>query len=371
MMDYMFPDYNKGLINVISSIEKYYGIKPKHKSLKTLDDILNKNNSKNIVLLLFDGLGYNILCNNKDICPFLYKHLKDSISSNFPSTTMSARTTVESGLTPKEHGWLGWNMYFKKFDNVICLSKNIIKDTKTKPANYHVAKTLLKYIPVSDLINSKDNFIGKTFRVYSNHKYESLRKLKKQIKKITKKKEKVYVYAYYNEPDHVMHHYGVGSKEMIKYLKHIEKWFKKICKSLKNTTIIGIADHGHINTQYINLMDYTNIINMLDKNISIDDRATSFMVKKEYRKTFPIELRKILKDDFIIMTKKEVIENGLYGGGYENKYFKDGLGDYFALGISNKAIKYDNKKNFHKSAHSGLTLDEMLVPLIIVNSDKI
>ena len=118
-------------------------------------------------------------------------------------------------------------------------------------------------------------------------------------------------------------------------------------------------------------MDYPSITKMLSHNIAIDDRATSFMVKKEYKKTFPFELKKVLKDDFIIMTKEEVIKQGLYGPGYENKYYKDGLGDFFALGIGNKAIRWNNKTNLHKSAHSGLTLDEMLVPLIVVNSNKI
>ena len=100
-MEYTFPDYKKGLVNVICSIEKYFKVPNKHNSLDLLDKILKENNSKNVVLFLFDGLGYNILKENKDICPFLYDNLITSISSNFPSTTMSARTTVESGLTPK------------------------------------------------------------------------------------------------------------------------------------------------------------------------------------------------------------------------------------------------------------------------------
>ena len=36
---------------------------------------VKENNSKNVVLFLFDGLGYNILKENKDICPFLYDNL--------------------------------------------------------------------------------------------------------------------------------------------------------------------------------------------------------------------------------------------------------------------------------------------------------
>lgn len=370
-MNIKYPDYNNGLINVICSIESYFGIKPKHRTLPILDKILKKNNNKNVVLYLFDGLGYNILINNKNLCPFLYKNIKSQISSTFPSTTMSARTTIESGLNPIEHGWLGWDMYFKDFDKVITLTKNVIKGTKVKPAGYHVAKTLLNYEPVTDKINEKEGYLSKTIRVYSNHKRESLKKMRRQIKKLTKSKDKVYVYAYYNEPDHVLHKYGVGSSKMKKYLKRIDKEFKKSCKHLKDTTVIMIADHGHINVDYVNLVDYPNIIKMMEGNISIDDRATSFRVKKEYKKQFPYELKKVLKDDFIIMSKNDIIDNKLYGDGLENKYFRDGLGDYFALGVSNKAIRYDDSTNHHKSAHSGLTEDEMIVPLVVVNTNDL
>ena len=59
---------------------------------------------------------------------------------------MAARTTIESGLTPIEHGWLGWDMYFKKFDNVITLTKNYVAATKEKITDYHIARTLLKFV---------------------------------------------------------------------------------------------------------------------------------------------------------------------------------------------------------------------------------
>ena len=39
-MEYTFPDYKKGLINVICSIEKYFKVPSKHNSLDLLDKIL-------------------------------------------------------------------------------------------------------------------------------------------------------------------------------------------------------------------------------------------------------------------------------------------------------------------------------------------
>ena len=38
-MEYTFPDYKKGLINVICSIEKYFKVPSKHNSLDLLDKI--------------------------------------------------------------------------------------------------------------------------------------------------------------------------------------------------------------------------------------------------------------------------------------------------------------------------------------------
>lgn len=59
-MKYKFPEYDKSLLSLISSIENYYGIKNDRKPLKIIDDEL-KNNYKNIIVMLYDGFGYNIL----------------------------------------------------------------------------------------------------------------------------------------------------------------------------------------------------------------------------------------------------------------------------------------------------------------------
>lgn len=362
---YLRPNYNESIVNVVNSVERYFNVKESHPTLKYLDDFLLRSNCKNVVLVLFDGLGYNILKKNKDVCPFLNKYLKRSVSSVFPTTTMAARTSIESGLNPVEHGWMGWDMYFKDFDKVITLTKNVIKGTNQKPVDYHVARTLLKYESITQKINKIDNCYAEKLTIYSNHPAEKLNRLTRKIKKITKRKEKTYTYVYYNEPDHSMHNTGTDSKETKKYLKKIDKWFSKLCSKLKDTTIIAIADHGHINTSYVTLEQYPNIMKMIDGDVSIDNRACSFRIKKEYKKEFGYAIKKILKNDFIYYTKEDMIKEKLYGNGIENKYYREGLGDYFAIGISDVSIRQFFKTKTHASSHSGLTEDEVLVPLIL------
>lgn len=366
----VFPNYNEGLVNVISSIKKYYGIKTKHNSLKCLDDILKEKRSKNIVLVLFDGLGYNILKRNKRLCPTLNKYLVRSISSTFPSTTMTARTTIESGLNPIEHGWLGWDMYFKKFDKVITLSKNYTADKKEVITDYNIAKTFLKYKSVVSMVDEKEGFKGSKINVYMGSKKDSLKNAINKIKNICSNNSNNYIYLYIDEPDHTFHKAGVNSIRSKYKLFCLDRKFKKLCKSLDDTTIIALADHGHINVEYITLSNYPDIIKMLDGSPSIDKRACSFRVKKGYKNTFKKELKKILKDDFIILSSKEVDEQKLFGEGVKNKYYADALGDFFVISISNKSIRLNKKVHMHKSSHSGLTLDEMLVPLIIYKGES-
>ena len=74
----------------------------------------------------------------------------------------------------------------------------------------------------------------------------------------------------------------------------------------------------------------------------------------------------LFKEDFILKTKEEVIKEQLFGVGIENKYFIDSLGNYFALAVSNKYFKYTKAGNYFKSTHAGFTVDEMKIPLIII-----
>lgn len=67
---YLRPNYDQSILSVVNSIQKYFNVKENHKTLKYLDDYLLKNNCKNVVLVLFDGLGYNILKKIKTFVQF-------------------------------------------------------------------------------------------------------------------------------------------------------------------------------------------------------------------------------------------------------------------------------------------------------------
>lgn len=57
----------------------------------------------------------------------------------------------------------------------------------------------------------------------------------------------------------------------------------------------------------------------------------------------------------------------ILGDGLENSLFRDGIGNYIAVAINDKAIRYSDSHETFKSAHAGVAEDEVYVPLIMVS----
>lgn len=71
--------------------------------------------------------------------------------------------------------------------------------------------------------------------------------------------------------------------------------------------------------------------------------------------------------DFILYSKKEILENQLFGSGKIHPRFPEFLGDYLAVAIGNKSIFNSQKKcDTFIGAHAGLTEKEMMVPFIAI-----
>ena len=58
--DILFPDYNHSILNLITSILKNYKVSTQYNTLEKIDQLLEKQ-YKNIVLVILDGMGENIL----------------------------------------------------------------------------------------------------------------------------------------------------------------------------------------------------------------------------------------------------------------------------------------------------------------------
>lgn len=370
MKKIILPDYKNSIVNVACSIRKYFELDYNHNTIEKIDKILEEKQPKNVVVMLFDGMGSKLLKEKLTSDSFLLNNLDSEISSVVPSTTTASTTSMLSGATPAEHGWLGWDIYVKEENKIVTMFTNTLKDTDIEAADYNIARKYFRYDTITDLINKKRKYYSKILFPFGEDSYEDIDNMLIKIKENLNKKERNYIYAYYEDPDGIMHDTGTDSNCTSECFKMINEKVEKFSSDIEDTLIIVIADHGHINCSEIILSNYEDIFDTLDGDVWIEGRMCSFKIKKERVEEFEKLFNKYFKADFILKTKEEVIKEKLFGEGLENKYFKDSLGDYFALAVGDKYFKYSTKGDYFKSAHAGFTADEMKIPLIIIDRTK-
>lgn len=359
-------NYDECLTNLACSIKKYFELDYRHKTLSYIDYILEEIKPKNVVVILFDGMGSRILDRILEKDSFFIKNRYKEITTVFPATTTAATTSIITGLNPVEHGFLGWNTYIKPIDKVITLFRNCEKGKEEVCDEFLKIKDKLYNKSIVEEINEKGKYSAIEFAPFSKNKYENLDELLSMIEKECKKESKKYIYAYDNEPDHTMHLYGPDSIEAKELIIERNKKVEELCNKLEDTVVIVIADHGHIKVENIYLNNYPEILDMLDRTTSLEQRAISFKVKAGLNELFEDKFNKLFGKYFKLYNKEDIIKSNLFGDGEKHEFFIDAIGDFIAIAEESNKCLVNTGEDILCSQHAGYTDDEVYVPLILI-----
>lgn len=362
------PDYENSILGIPNSILVHYGAEPHHTTLRILDEKLQKG-YKNIVLIALDGLGLDAL---KAHVPdgFLINNCMAQLSSVYPCTTTSALTTFETGLTPLEHGWLGWSMYFKEIEKCVDLFSGNQSGTDCPATDKNIAWDTIGYKNLLEQIKEADPSVEccriSPFGEYWSDTNEAICK---HIETLCKKDGRRYIWAYHFQPDKDMHNNGCYSERVKADIVLFDKQIEQLAANITNTLLIVTADHGLVDITNLMVEDFPEISECLAVPLNRERRSLSMFIKHEYKDIFPERWMKHFGNDFQLMTCEEVLEKGFFGNGVPHNRIKDFLGDYVAFATGSRALwnrdDQSEAKNF-KANHAGLRQEEMIVPLILI-----
>ena len=103
---------------------------------------------------------------------------------------------------------------------------------------------------------------------------------------------------------------------------------------------------------------------------SLESRVVAFWVKDDKREEFEKLFNEKFSNEFLLLTKEEILNKKLLGNGEKHKKIDDFIGNYLALSISDSIIRLQtflaDGKPVKKSTHCGLTKEEMEVPVIVI-----
>ncbi len=346
--------FNNDIVNLVQSIKKYYNLNNEHESNKQIDNLLKEVNPKHIVFMCLDGLGYSLLENTS----FLKENLFQVIDSVFPPTTACATISLQTGLYPCEHNWIGWAQYIKEYDDIIelfsqCGFYNGVKYDLSIVEGLQYSKYY------ENIINSKEFFPD-----FVEGGSESLEQMLSKISKHINANETSFSYAYWTEPDHILHCNGTTSTKSVDEIKSIDKLIEIFSKDLTDTIVIITADHGHVDVEKIMLQNYPLLLDCLKHLPSIESRCTTFFVEEDMHDQFIREIKPLLKY-FDIYTKDEFLKSKFFNLSNISTKVLDFIGDYVLIAKDKYMLCY--KETNLVSMHGGGLEEEMEVPIVILN----
>jgi predicted AlkP superfamily pyrophosphatase or phosphodiesterase len=260
----MYPDFDGGsILNLMSSIAKASGTTTGHPEARILPakDI----NTKNIVLVVIDAVGA-LWLRKYARKSFWARHLRGTLTSVFPSNTAVCISTFFTGKAPIEHGVIGWHLYAKEAGTTITpllWKKRVTGELLPKRMRFVGNNQLFKRMDRKAYVVALNRFKGSPYnrQMQLGAKvvgFDRLDQLAKIVARQVRKPGRKYVYAYWDGFDGVSHKKGTTSSLVRKHFREIDATLKDMAQRVRNTdtTIIVVADHGHIDTPRKNRIDF-------------------------------------------------------------------------------------------------------------------
>ena len=405
--NFIYPQYNDTCISQIPhTILRLFDAENEKTESSFQNSIMINDPEKinKVVLLVIDGFGFNQFLNhykeNRFLTQLTTRGEVYPLTSVFPSQTTNALTTLNTGLTPQEHGLFEYFIYLRDiglvnalgFERIGSKRQNKLIDEGFDPSillfkGKTIHNTLKQkgintftHIHSSNAFNACSNLIFQGSKIIPAAKSSDLIvSLRKNIEENSGKS--AYFFVHLDTLDTISHIYGPESYEYYAELSTLtylleKELVQKIEPTIaKETLLLVTADHGGIKvnpkeTTYLNCLPKTILNLQVGKNrkpiLPIGSPREVFLHIKEEKLIETKEwLSQKIGNKAQIIETKEAAEKGLFGLGVASREVFERIGNLMILPYGNETVWFENSENRRISflgQHGGLNEQEMVVP---------
>ncbi|MBN1275515.1 alkaline phosphatase family protein [Candidatus Woesearchaeota archaeon] len=392
-MKYPFPtpDYKGGsIVNLMSSIARGFGKRHRYAQLKALraEEV---RKSRNVVLIVIDGLGYEYLCAQGD--SYLHRHLRSRMTSTFLSTTTCANTALLVGYPPQQHALTGWDINLKE--------AGAITSVLPFTPRYGGEPLTAAGFSMSDVMGAPsfyEGFGAECFVVFGKRIAGSeftrhvtrhatiiptvsvanaFAKITALIKEGSPRRR--FVHAYFPGFDAAAHDEGVASAAARDVFLDLDRRVRKLARTIEgtDTKLVVVADHGMIDTTEeaeLFVEDVPGLQACLTVPLAGEPRVRDCFVRPRKTEEFESIVRKRLAGQCWCYRGELLVNDHLYGLGKPNGKLLERVGDYVLVMKENYVLRdrlaNDKERKaspVDKGVHGGVSDEELFVPLIIVD----
>ncbi len=380
----VLPDYKGGsLLNLTSSLIAARGGHGPHAALRDLDSE-HIGRSRNIVLLLLDGLGHEFL-RSHGADSTLARHTRGRMTSVFPSTTTTAITTLLTGQSPREHALTGWFSYWQSLDDVIAVlpfqrrrGRKSLSGEIADPASFYAHPSLFDRLETESHIVIPANLAFSPYNASHSgaatiHPYTGFPALFKQLSRLVRQPEQKYIYGYWPGIDHLAHEHGASSARVRSHFHAIDRACADLIEAARgsDTTLIVTGDHGLIDVspdKHIDLGRLPELQRHLAQPLCGERRVAYCHLQETDSAGFVSAAGDMLGEQFLPRPSRELVEEGWFGPGTSHPELLSRIGDVTLLAQDDASIKDwlpGERRYWHIASHGGTSAAEMYIPLIV------
>lgn len=397
--DFLYPNYGgQSILNIPSSICAWLGV-PEFGAPALRSEILSPLGGpyKRVVLLLTDALALHLLqgwLNEPEFA--IWKQLASRgllapLSSVTPSTTCAALTSLWTGVTPGQHGVVGYELWLKEYGVVanmilhspfsferhaggLGLAGFVAEEFLQLPTfGQHLAAHGVRSYALQDYAILRSGLSNMFFPDVTRFGYFNSSDLWVTLRKLLENKSngKEFYWVYWAEVDTLSHKFGPRDErvraEFAAFTRAFEEQFyDQVNEGGEETLFLLAADHGMVTTEidpHYDLRNHPNLTRRLHMQPTGENRLAYLFVKPGQIEAVREYIERTWPDQFAILESAYAIECGLFGG-VPSPRLAERLGDLVVAARGSAYWWWGQKENPLIGRHGGLTADEMLVPLL-------
>lgn len=355
---------------------------------------------RRVVCLVVDALGYQQLLREIERQPelFLGQLIREGtasfapVTSVFPSTTVNALTTMNTGALPAEHGILGYTLYLQELGAVAEMIRFgpfagpwTFAEAGVDPVAFLGIPTLFTRLRERAGVTSyMINYAGyRGTSLTTMHAtdaeyvpYLSFSDLAVHLRQLLERPDTgpVLISAYYGVLDGLCHVYGALSPEHSAEVAAIDlllrrELFERVRQP--ETLFILLADHGHINCvpeRSIDLVEHRELMHLLVAAPTGEGRARYLHVRNGQKEAVRDYVATHFGAIATLLGSEEALARGLFGPAEPSLVTRERIGDFVLLPHENWYFHHYPTERLKPlvtiGRHGGLTPDEMLSPLL-------
>ena len=348
----------------------------------TEPNVLDLEPATCIVVLLVDGMGWNLLREAPHHAPFLARLTARQLTAGFPTTTAASITSLGSGVPSGQHGivgytsrldglaepvnWLTWRGAYSGID--------LLPDhdpDRIQPVTSVLQRAQRAGIEATVVSAPRFRDSGLTrAALRGGHFTGAFTAADTATQVATAARDRGgLIYCYNADLDLIGHVYGSRSEALLAQLELIDRGVQLLVDRLPpDTRLLVTADHGMIDVPESAKVDYDD-----EPMLAAGVALIAGEARVRYLYVEPGELEAVrarwidrVGDRMAILTRDEAIDRGWYGPIVTDDA-RHRIGDLVAVAVTDMSIvrrKAESRSSMLIGHHGGLSDGELLIPLL-------